>query len=81
MTVSPAAFRRPCRSRKSALPFVLKDSASQKLGYFYYEEDPGRCSSAKLLNKDEAGRIAANVAKRRSCCVRVEEDGAMGKGV
>ena len=43
--------------------FVVKDSGGQKLGYFYYEEEAGRRSSAKLLTKDEARRIATNVAK------------------
>jgi hypothetical protein len=43
--------------------FVVKDGVGQKLGYFYYEEEPGRRSSAKLLTKDEARRIAANVSK------------------
>jgi hypothetical protein len=33
------------------------------LGYFYFKEKPGRRFAAKLLTKDEAGRIAANVAK------------------
>ena len=41
----------------------MKDSNGQKLGYFYYEEEPGRRSTAKLLAKDEARRIAANFAK------------------
>jgi hypothetical protein len=43
--------------------FVVKDSSGQKLAYVYYEEEPGRRSSAKLLTKDEARRIAVNIAK------------------
>ncbi len=42
--------------------FVVKDSSGQKLAYVYYEEEPGRRSAAKLLSKDEARRIAANIA-------------------
>jgi hypothetical protein len=29
--------------------FVVKDSSGQKLGYFYFEEGPGRRSAVKLL--------------------------------
>ena len=41
----------------------MKDSADQKLANVYYEDEPGRRSAAKLLSKDEARRIAANIAK------------------
>jgi hypothetical protein len=43
--------------------FVVTDANGQKLAYIYYESEPGRRSAAKLLTKDEARRIAANIAK------------------
>jgi hypothetical protein len=39
--------------------FVVRD----QLAYIYFEDEPGPRSAAKLLSKDEARRIAANIAK------------------
>jgi hypothetical protein len=36
---------------------------SQALAYVYFEDEPGWRAAAKLLSRDEAGRIAATIAK------------------
>ena len=41
----------------------MRDANGQALSYVYYESEPGRRSAAKLLSKDDARRIAANIAK------------------
>jgi endo-1,4-beta-D-glucanase Y len=43
--------------------FIVRDHDGQQLAYVYFEEEPGRRSAAKLLTKDEARRIAVNIAK------------------
>jgi hypothetical protein len=42
---------------------VCQPLRAKKLAYVYFEDEPGRRSAAKLLSKDEARRIAANIAK------------------
>ena len=56
-------FSPPWSVEDTGAAFVVTDSAGQKLSYIYYEDEPGRRSAAKLLSKDEARRIAANIAK------------------
>jgi hypothetical protein len=53
--VHPADVVRSC--------FIVKDHDGQSLAYVYFEEEPGRRSAARLLTRDEARRIAANIAK------------------
>jgi hypothetical protein len=43
--------------------FIVRDHNGQALAYCYYELEPGRRTAANLLTKDEARRIAANIAK------------------
>ena len=42
---------------------AVPHAGGQKLAYVYYESEPGRRSAAKLLSKDEARQITANIAK------------------
>jgi hypothetical protein len=61
--MTPRRFPPPWSVDELEACFVVKDDADQKVAYVYFEEDPGRRSAAKLLSKDEARRIAANIAK------------------
>ena len=56
-------FAPPWSVEDNDAAFVVKDGSGQKVAYVYYEDEPGRRSAAKLLTKDEARRIAANIAK------------------
>jgi hypothetical protein len=61
--VDPKKIRRfppPWSVEEGETYFVVKDSDGQQLAYVYFD-DPR--SAAKPLTRDEARRIAANVAK------------------
>jgi hypothetical protein len=43
--------------------FIVRDHSGQAQAFVYLEDVPGRRSAAGLLTRDEARRIAANIAK------------------
>jgi len=58
--VQPRRFPPPWTVEELDTCFVVIE---QKLAYVYFEEEPGRRAAAKLLSKDEARRIAVNLAR------------------
>ena len=52
-------FPRPWSMEESSACFIVRDHDKQALAYVYFEDEPGR----QLLTRDEAWRIAANIAK------------------
>ena len=63
MPSSPRRFPPPWSAELQPNYYVVRDADGQQLAYIYYSNDPERRSAAKLLTKDEARRIAANIAK------------------
>jgi hypothetical protein len=56
-------FPAPWPVEEQAACFIVRDDNGQALAYVYFEGEPGRRSAAKQLTKDEARRIAVNLAR------------------
>jgi hypothetical protein len=61
--VTSRRFPAPWSAELQPNYYVVRDADGQQIAYVYYSNDPDRRSAAKLLSKDEARRIAANIAK------------------
>jgi hypothetical protein len=63
MTEQPRrSFTPPWEIEDNGACFIVRDANGQALSYVYYENEPGRRNAAGLLTRDEARRIALNVA-------------------
>ena len=53
----------PWAVKEQSACLVVRDGNDQQLAFVYFEDKPERHSAAKLLTRDEALRIVANIAK------------------
>jgi hypothetical protein len=60
---SDRRFPPPRTTEDNGACFIVRDANSLALAYVYYEQEPGRRTAANLLTRDEARRIASNIAK------------------
>jgi hypothetical protein len=70
----PRRFRPPWSIEEGSACFIVKDAGGQALAYIYFENEPGRRSSGKLLTRDEAFLIAVNIAKLPSVPRQILKD-------
>ncbi len=63
MSIERCRFPPPWDIEDNGACFIVRDHNGQALAYTYYEQEAGRRTAANLLTRDEAQRIAANIAK------------------
>jgi hypothetical protein len=56
-------FPAPWRADKVPGGYVVRDATGQALAYLYSRENEAEARQAKVLTKDEARRIAVNIAR------------------
>jgi hypothetical protein len=56
-------FPAPWSVRELEQAFVVEDANRQAVAYTYFRRDENEARQARVLTRDEARRIAANVAK------------------
>ena len=59
----PRRFPAPWRVEESTESFRIVDANGQALAYVYFEDEEGRRKVMNRLTRDEAQRIAVNIAR------------------
>jgi hypothetical protein len=64
-TTMPEPRRFPPPWHADTIPggYVVRDANGQALAYIYSRDNPAEARQAKVLTKDEARRIAVNIAR------------------
>ena len=63
MTRHARSFPAPWTSEEADGCFVVRDHNGQALSYIYFENEKSKRTAFKQLTRDEARRIATNIAK------------------
>jgi hypothetical protein len=74
MTESPRRFPSPWRASRMPGGYVVRAANGLALAYIYAHDDEVETRQAKVLTRDEARRIAINVARLPELLGNVDRD-------
>jgi hypothetical protein len=74
MAEPPRRFPTPWHAEKIPGGYVVRDANGQALAYLYSRENEDEARQAKVLTKDEARRIAVNIARLPELLGKAESD-------
>jgi K+/H+ antiporter YhaU regulatory subunit KhtT len=74
MAEAPRRFPPPWRADKIPGSYVVRDASGQSIAHVYSREDPKEALQAKKLTKDEARRIAVNIARLPELLGKADRD-------
>jgi hypothetical protein len=74
MAEPPRRFPSPWHADKMPGGYVVRDANGQAIAYVYSRDNDDEARQAKVLTKDEARRIAVNIARLAELLGKVEAD-------